>query len=92
MSLLHTLDFNLTDLDDGLRVGELDRGFKVKHASMFFATYQNVWSGNYLTEPFTYHDTAKVIFLNHEDWLQFLMLRDQVPPYEVINYFLNQTN
>ena len=51
MSLLYTLNFDLNELDDALRVGELDRGFKVKHASMFYATYQSEWSGQYLSEP-----------------------------------------
>ena len=92
MSLMYTLNFDLNELDDALRVGELDRGFKVKHASMFYATYQSEWYGNYLTEPFTYQDAARVIFLNHEHWLQFLVIKDLLPPEQVIDYFLNQPN
>ena len=92
MSLLYTLNFNLTELDDALRVGELDRGFKVKHVSMFYATYQSEWIGQYLSEPLVYYNIAKVIQLNHEHWLQFLVIKDLLPPEQVIDYFLNQPN
>lgn len=92
MSLLYTLDFNLSELDDTLRVGVLDRGFKVKHASVFFASYRNEWCGQYLSEPHLYQNPSKVIYLNHEDWQQFLLIKDLIPPYEVFDYFINKPN
>ena len=92
MSLMYTLNFDLNELDDALRVGELDRGFKVKHVSMFYATYQSEWIGHYLSEPLVYYNIAQVIHLNHEHWLQFLVIKDLLPAEQVIDYFLNQPN
>ena len=92
MSLLYTLNFDLNALDDALRVGELDRGFRLKYASRFLAIYQGVWICQYLSEPLVYYNIAKVIQLNHEHWLQFLVIKDLLPPEQVIDYFLNQPN
>ncbi|WAW11669.1 hypothetical protein nACB1_086 [Acinetobacter phage nACB1] len=83
---LATLIFDVTDLPDEHRIGELDRGWKVNCISIAFNFYRKSWVCNYFPELPQFEDDRSVIYLNEQDYLQFLML-SHLAWEDIVNYF-----
>ena len=83
---LATLLFDITDLPDENRTTEHRRGWRVNYVSVGYNTYRNTWVKNYFPEAPTFEDEAHILFLNHEDYIQFLMI-SHLPWLDIVNYF-----
>ena len=83
---LATLLFDITDLPDENRTTEHRRGWRVNYVSVGYNTYRDTWVKNYFPEKPIFEDETYVLFLNHEDYLQFLML-SHLHWLDIVNYF-----
>ena len=83
---LAILLFDITNLPSEHRTGELKRGWDVNYVSVGYNVYRDVWVKNYFLEAPTFEDETNVLFLNHQDYLQFLMI-SQLPWADIVTYF-----
>ena len=83
---LTTLLFDITDLPDEYRTTEHRRGWRVNYVSVGYNIYRDTWVKNYFPEKPIFEDETHVLFLNHEDYLQFLMI-SHLPWLDIVNYF-----
>lgn len=83
---LATLLFDITNLPAEYRTAEYRRGYGVNYISVGYNTYRDTWVKNYFPEKPIFEDETHVLFLNHEDYLQFLMI-SHLPWLDIVNYF-----
>ena len=83
---LTTLLFDITNLPAEHRTAEFRRGWNVNYISVGYNTYRDAWVKNYFPEAPIFEDATYVLFLNHEDYLQFLMI-SHLPWLDIVNYF-----
>ena len=83
---LTTLLFDITDLPAEHRTAEHYRGWEVKYISIGYNVYRDVWVKNYFLAAPTFEDETHVLFLNHQDYLQFLMI-SHLPWADIVTYF-----
>ena len=83
---LATLLFDITDLLAEHRTADLHRGWHVNYISVGYNTYRDAWVKNYFPESPIFEDETHVLFLNHEDYLQFLMI-SHLPWADIVTYF-----
>ena len=85
---LATLLFDITDLPAEQRTADLHRGWDVNYISVGYNTYRDAWVKNYFPEAPIFEDETHVLFLNHEDYLQFLMI-SHLPWADIVTYFIH---
>ena len=78
--------FDITNLPAEYRTAEFRRGYGVNYISIGYNTYRNTWVKNYSPEAPIFVDEAHVLSLNHQDYLQFLMI-GHLPWSDIVNYF-----
>ena len=84
---LAILLFDITRLPNEHRGAEdLRRGWDVNYISVGYNTYRDAWVKNYLPEAPIFEDETHVLFLNHQDYLQFLMI-SHLPWADIVTYF-----
>ena len=91
----YTLIFNIAAMPFAERnqFYELNRGYAVKYVMAYFGDQSKNWLYQFFgeTKPtFENTDSPFIIWLNHEDWYQFYLIKDK-PPEVVFEYFINQT-
>ena len=85
---LAILLFDITDLPAEHRTEEEEfrRGWDVNYISVGYNAYRDVWVKNYFLAAPTFEDETHVLFLNHQDYLQFLMI-SHLPWADIVTYF-----
>ena len=83
---LATLLFDISNLPAEYRTEELNRGWGVNYISVAYNTYRDAWVKSYFLEAPIFVDETRVLSLNHEDYLQFLML-SHLPWADIVTYF-----
>lgn len=83
---LACLLFDVTNLPSEHRTEELNRGWDVNYVSVGYNSYRDVWVKNYFFAEPTFEDDSHVLFLNHQDYLQFLMI-SHLPWAAIVTYF-----
>lgn len=84
----YTLYFDVRGIENGKTLLP-DCWFDIATVVATYSTYHSQWLYEHHVSVITSsHDQA--INLTANDWHQFLVLRDQLPFDEVINYFLNK--
>ena len=85
---LTTLLFDITDLPAEHRTEEEEfrRGWDVNYISVGYNSYRDAWVKNYFPVAPTFEDETHVLFLNHQDYLQFLMI-SHLPWADIVTYF-----
>ena len=81
--------FDITSLPAEYRTAEFRKGWRVNYISVGYNTYRDTWVKNYFQEAPIFADEAYVLFLNHEDYLQFLMI-SHLPWLDIVNCFNHQ--
>lgn len=83
---LTCLLFDVTNLPSEHRTEELNRGWDVNYVSVCYNSYRDVWVKNYFFAEPTFEDDSHVLSLNHQDYLQFLMI-SHLPWADIVTYF-----
>ena len=85
---LTTLLFDITDLPAEHRTEEEEfrRGWSVNYISVGYNSYRDTWVKNYFPVAPTFEDETHVLFLTHQDYLQFLMI-SHLPWADIVTYF-----
>lgn len=83
---LAILLFDFTNLPAEQRTEEHYRGWDVNYISVGYNAYRDVWVKNYFLAAPTFEDETNVLFLNHQDYLQFLMI-SHLPWADIVTYF-----
>ena len=83
---LATLLFDITDLPAEHRTEELNRGQVVNYVSVGYNTYRDAWVKNYFPVAPIFEDETHVLFLNHQDYLQFPVI-SHLPWADIVTYF-----
>ena len=78
--------FDITDLPTEHRTAEYRRGWGVNYISVGYNAYRDVWVKNYFPEAPIFEDETHVLSLNHQDYLQFLMI-SHLPWADIVTYF-----
>lgn len=80
-----TFVFNVTNLPDEYRIGELERGYKVIEVACWLG-WNNVLTYVYTGDfPFVFADTTKLKYLNHVHWMQLQMIQ-HLPATAIYDY------
>ena len=87
---LTTLLFDITNLPAEHRTEEEEyrRGWGVNYISVGYNSYRDVWVKNYFPKAPIFEDKTHVLFLNHQDYLQFLMING-LPWADIVTYFIH---
>ena len=87
---LTCLLFDITDLPAEHRTEEEEyrRGRDVNYISVGYNAYRDVWFKHYFFVEPTFEDESHVLFLNHQDYLQFLMI-SHLPWADIVTYFIH---
>ena len=78
--------FDITNLPAEYRTEEHYRGWDVNYILVGYNVYRDVWVKNYFSEAPIFEDETYVLFLNHQDYLQFLMI-NHLPWADIVTYF-----
>ena len=80
--------FDITDLPAEHRTEEEEfrRGWNVNYISVSYNTYRDVLVKYYLPEAPIFENESHVLFLNNQDYLQFLII-SHLPWADIVTYF-----
>ena len=79
--------FDITTLPAEQRTKEhCYRGRDINYISVGYNAYLDVWFKDYFFAAPTFEDETHVLFLNHQDYLQFLMI-SHLPWADIVTYF-----